>query len=104
MTYKEAKDVLKNTYIRFSRCNGKVVFLEALKKALEAVDKQIPKKPVISTHKYIDGDTNEEGIFRLKHCPCCWENRELSYFDSLVDINKKYCHRCGQALDWSDTE
>ena len=102
MTYEEAKSAIIMTRIQFARCNGKTRFYEALSKALEAVDKQIPKKPIISTHKYIEGNTNEEGTFHLKHCPCCWENREISYFESLVDINKKYCHRCGQALDWSE--
>lgn len=102
MTYEETKNMLIGITIRFGRSQGKTRFVQAWEKALEAVDKQIPKKPIISTHKYIDGDTNEEGTFQLKHCPCCWENRELSYFDSLVDINKKYCHRCGQALDWSE--
>ena len=102
MTYEEAKQNILNTHIQFGRSNGKTVFNESLSMAIKAIDKQIPKKPIISIHKYIDSDTKAEGSYNLKHCPCCWENGELGYFDSLIDKDTKYCRRCGQAIDWSE--
>lgn len=57
--------------------------------AIEALEKQIPKKPVIEKDKV---------IFDIVcgRCPEC---------DSAVySKTNLYCHNCGQALDWSDTE
>lgn len=56
-----------------------------IKNAIDALDKQIPKKP------YMD---NENGVYEKEHCPTC----HRSLFP-----NDHHC-RCGQALDWSDTE
>ena len=58
---------------------------EALKMAIEALEKQIPKKP------YSD---NDNGIYEKDCCPTC----HRSLFP-----NDHHC-RCGQALDWSDTK
>lgn len=55
----------------------------AFKVAIEALEKQIPKKPDL------DG-----GVY----CPCC-----LHEFKSHYD-ETRYCPNCGQAIDWSDTE
>lgn len=53
--------------------------------AIEALDKQIPEKPKLD---------NDNGIYETEHCPNC--NRKLF-------PNEHHC-KCGQALDWSDTE
>ena len=61
---------------------------------IEALEKQIPKKPVeknpICYNKSIDG---EEFYDYDYHCPQC---------DAKVNSEKHHCP-CGQALDWSDT-
>ena len=58
---------------------------DCYKGLVNALEKQIPKKP-----KYIDGD------YDLPLCPSCG----LS-----VDEDKEiYCSICGQALDWGDNE
>lgn len=55
---------------------------EAKNIAVQALEKQIPKKP----------DFTEDKEFAL--CPCC-NGKGL--------FNKqKYCDNCGQKLDWSD--
>lgn len=51
-----------------------------LEKAKDAVEKQIPKKPVEVRNEIV--------------CPTC---------KTLVG-SSPYCRYCGQALDWSDTE
>ena len=57
------------------------------------IEKQIPKKVELYTN---------DGNFKWKNypCPCCGEMLGLN-------VNKRYvsfCPKCGQALDWSDTE
>ena len=60
---------------------------EAFKMAINALEKQIPKKPIFYAHDY--------------YCSVC---------NSLVGNNEfewkrfKYCDTCGQKLDWSDEE
>lgn len=62
--------------------------LEICKLAKAALEKQIPKKPLNRFDEY----NGEYG-----YCPCC--NHILTDFK-----NFHRCTKCGQALDWSDTE
>ena len=52
--------------------------------AVQALEKQIPKKP----------DFTEDKEFAL--CPCCNGKGLLN--------KQKYCDNCGQKLDWSDSD
>ena len=60
-------------------------FVKEIKIAIEALEKQTPKKP------YKD---NENGVYEKEHCPSC----HRSLFP-----NDHHCE-CGQAIDWSDDE
>lgn len=71
--------------IHFHNELNAIYITEALDMAIEALEKQIPKKPKLD---------NDNGIYETEHCPNC--NRQLF-------PNEHHC-RCGQALDWSDTE
>jgi hypothetical protein len=53
------------------------------KLAVEALERQIPKKPNLD---------NDNGVYEKEHCPTC----HRSLFP-----NDHHC-RCGQAIDWSD--
>lgn len=55
---------------------------EAMRIAIQALEKQIPKKP----------DFTEDKEFAL--CPCC---NGKGLFDK-----QKYCDNCGQKIDWSE--
>lgn len=59
---------------------------EAMRIAIQALEKQVPKKP----------DFTEDKEFAL--CPCCNGKGLLN--------KQKYCDNCGQKidLDWSDEE
>ena len=56
--------------------------LEAINKAIGALEKQIPKKP-----------------YDTVHCPLCKIEVELQPVDTE---QVTYCLHCGQAIDWSD--
>lgn len=57
--------------------------------AIKALEKRMPKKPVTEKDKVIFGIV-------CGRCPEC---------DSDVySTTNLYCHNCGQALDWSETE
>ena len=73
---------------------------EAIDMAINALEKQIPKK--IEIRKATNDDIESElrdfitvkgRICRCPSCRCCIHISEL-----------KYCWECGQKLDWSDEE
>lgn len=65
-----------------------IISKDCYKEIVNALEKQIPKKPIDKTLEY-------DGCYGL--CPCC--NKVLS---ERKDFAR--CWSCGQALDWSDTE
>ena len=86
MTYEEAVGVLTSQAIAFGRASGKstleCIRIEAICKTIEALEKQIPKKP-----------------YDIVHCPLCKIEVELQPIDTE---QVTYCLHCGQAIDWSD--
>lgn len=86
MKYEEAIGILTYQALVLERASGKSTLersrIEALSKAVEAIEKQIPKKP-----------------YDTVHCPLCKIEVELQ----PIDIEQvTYCLHCGQAIDWSD--
>ena len=86
MKYEEAIGILTYQAFVLGRASGKSTLehsrIEALNKAVEALEKQIPKKP-----------------YDIVHCPLCKIEVELQ----PIDIEQvTYCLHCGQAIDWSE--
>lgn len=80
------------------------VLCDAVNVAIQALEKQIPKKPVHDGCFDSDGMWHEwNGINGRPYdlCPNCNTNLccEMHY-----DNKPKYCKHCGQKLDWSDKE
>lgn len=88
MTYKEAKDILRVAAAEVE-WNCPLDYTEAFQKAEEALDKQIPQRPINLSNATLDAYC---AIFR---CPRC---------KGRLKIKSKgaYCDKCGQAIDWSD--
>lgn len=68
--------------------------------AIEALEKQIPKKPLTHTAEYdvtIGNGTFKKGTSVLRICPSCegWV---------LYTHHTGFCGNCGQRLDWSEDE
>lgn len=60
----------------------------AKEKAIEALEKQIPKKVIEDKNIYL--------------CPICGANVETDCGDDMLDYRLNYCDNCGQKLDWSE--
>ena len=60
------------------------------KAIVEALEKQIPKKP-----------EHEDGVWSI--CPACGGSVPND-IEEAVNHETDYCSHCGQALDWSETE
>lgn len=77
--------------------------VEAIKTAIDALSRQIPKKPMIKREKTITHINYSTGYgerkeihYRILICPEC---------KSYIRLAKKsnFCPICGQAIDWSET-
>ena len=97
MTESEAIEKLKNMrlYMQIEDENNDCKFTEddykANEMAIQALEKQIPKKPIFANNMM----TKDKFLM----CPCC----EFRFPDSFVFL-KTRCWNCGQKLDWSDEE
>lgn len=70
---------------------------EALDMAIQALEKQIPKKPIFN-HNLSD----TLSVFRCE----CGNTIKVSHDVGIMDNNNapNYCSKCGCRLDWSDEE
>lgn len=66
-----------------------VLALQAMKECKKALQKQIQKKPLNPCGRYY-------GKAKGGNCPICGA--------STNSVTYTYCRKCGQAIDWSDTE
>lgn len=58
----------------------------------EALEKQIPKKPI-----------NATGYYRDNKCPSCGKPIK-SGKGSSSHYRNDWCNKCGQAIDWNEVE
>lgn len=80
MTENEASIILKTEIVHHPECS---IFAEALGLAIQALEKQIPKKAL----------NKKDALFA--NCPNCGRVQNSAW-------NKTYCGDCGKKLDWSD--
>lgn len=68
---------------------------EAMRMSIQALEKQIPKKPIFN-HNLSD-------TLSLFHCEC-GNTIKVSHDIGIMDNNNapNYCSKCGCRLDWSD--
>ncbi len=67
--------------------------LEAIDKAIKALEKQIPTKPDLEGDGY---DPEGNLVYDTWICPNCEKHYEVDYDDY------KHCPECGQKIDWSE--
>lgn len=92
MKYEEAIGILTYQALVLERASGKSTLersrIEALSKAVEAIEKQIPKKPLHMHKNY--------------YCPICKEDGWILWDDAIPNDMDSYCGKCGQAIDWGE--
>ena len=95
MTLEEAIDFILNKIqidVRFCSDEDIEKTEAALKLAISALEKQMPKQP-----KYEDVDNVYGAIKRT--CTACGD---VCMVSKGAKPYEHYCRQCGQALDWSD--
>ena len=74
------------------------LYSEAIDMAIEALEKQIPKKPTKLTYKLL---IDAGWIYACPNCKmACGENK----YHLEATSDEMYCPSCGQAIDWSEEE
>lgn len=98
------KEAIENLKKLKSFHNGS--YGSSIRIAIEALEKQAPKKPVeeFKTHALYDVNGNyieqiDITSFRCPTCKCVISSGEISKEDC---INIHYCDICGQAILWED--
>lgn len=86
---RKAIEIIKSNY----PTSGYYVLCEALDTAIEALEKQLPKKGI--KEKITEGVN--KGLHKY-YCPVCYRNGDLS---NKCNVGE-YCSDCGQRLDWSE--
>lgn len=69
--------------------------IEALQMGVEALKKQTPMKPII---------TSDDNGYSGEWCPSCMNKDPKLTRYTLVYHTNNYCGKCGQRLDWTDKE
>ena len=90
MTESEAITELKRRAYRTTCYGNKVLEHEENLVAIEALEKQIAKKPVKSENQVVR-------YVNTYYCPIC----ELGITGTNI---AKWCYHCGQKIDWSDVD
>ena len=90
MTEREAITELKRRAYRTTCYGNKVLEHEENLVAIEALEKQIAKKPVKSENQVVR-------YVNTYYCPIC----NLGITGTNI---AKWCYHCGQKLDWSDVD
>lgn len=96
MENSKAKDVMLKCFDRLCGCYSyqnreKIDMEDALWTAVQALEKQIPKKVIL-------GYDEQDSVC----CPNC--KGELMSMDWYDHWKCNYCEVCGQALDWGNEE
>lgn len=86
---REAIKTIKSNY----PTSGYYMLCEALDTAIEALEKQLPKKGI--KEKITEGVN--KGLHKF-YCPICYKKGDLS---NKCNVGE-YCSDCGQRLDWSE--
>ena len=88
MTLQEAIQILE---VAKAECewNAPLEYQAAIDVAIEALDKQIPKKLIAESDGYADGSM----VYDIFYCPSCDHRLEE---DEVED----YCPNCGQKICW----
>ena len=95
MTYEKALNDLKRQVGKWEKGVHFTYSLPPLKVAINAIEKQIPKKPIKKNPICYERTKDGQEHFAFDYfCPNCNEQ---------IKITEHHC-KCGQALDWSDTE
>ena len=93
MTYEEAIEYITERYVTMSMClslDECRKHNKAISMAIDALEKQIPKKPLHMHKNY--------------YCPICKEDGWMLWDDAIPNDMDKYCGMCGQAIDWEVSE
>ena len=116
MTENEAIKEFKQRLELIEKCyRGEVEdYKQALEIGVKALEKQIPKKPILKhdvSVMHINRGNQPHEWKRLEsdnwHCPECdsFVGERVYVLSKIHDQRKKkYCDNCGQKLDWSDND
>lgn len=93
MTNEKIVEVINNLYYLISEdcTDTQMDYSEDIEIAISALEKDVPLKTITS----LDARNDE-----YEACPVC--GKPLTEIWKFDEYKPKYCHNCGQRIDWSD--
>lgn len=98
MTREEAISQIKWYFEEDDGMSAEGITKEAVSMAIEALEKQIPKKP----NTTVTDEYDENKFIRVKIIECKCPRCDQKFFFSAPLSFDMYCRHCGQALDWNE--
>ena len=95
MTNKEAIEQLRKRLAITDYRQQIPEYYEAIELAVEALEKQVPKKPIKTKIATLNKSPEAISWESTYCCPRCESNLASQY---------KYCPQCGLMIDWSDED
>ena len=95
MTNKEAIEQLRERLAITDYRQQIPEYYEAIELAVEALEKQMPKKPIKTKIATLNKSPEAISWEQIHCCPRCESNLAPQY---------KYCPQCGLEIDWSEEE
>ena len=95
MTDSEAKTILERDFNCLKQNKALQDSIESMEIAINALENQIPKKPIIKQGKYCNS----------YHCPVC--NGYIRSTNTRIEVileENMFCGVCGQKLNWESDE
>lgn len=93
MSVKKARRVLKN----IRKDNYNYLITGAMDVAIQALEKQKPKKPKLTDLGWDYGDSYKDTLNTRPDCPKCGHLLRLK-----DGVKFNYCPSCGQKIDWRE--
>lgn len=100
MTNKEAIETIKIALAEVE-WEYPMDYAAAFETAIEALEKQVPKKPIKKKMATLNKTPNAFSWESTRCCPRCKSNLVVKIFGKHLE---DYCPLCGQRIDWSDAE
>lgn len=106
MTPKEAIEILQSQLHLDCKADLAIKELRARIVAIEALEKQVPKKPIIytDTRNLLDYNGNDYGVREVDvyDCPNCGFDISDKSVCEEYEYKPSCCPECGQKLNWED--
>jgi hypothetical protein len=68
------------------------------------IEYRVAKYPFRVRNAYKESGSGELVYWNSTHCPVCFWNMDIDFWDSMIGNGTRFCRRCGQKIKWDEEE